>query len=92
MFHRRFSESRARGRAARAFFPSPVARGAMWSSLALTVLLFPAQMRAFFVDCHIELAEVQLADERKAFQGKTRETLCGTCDVHGSLRCSEKDG
>jgi phosphate-selective porin OprO/OprP len=41
MFHRRFFEARAKGHAARAFFPSPVARGAMHSALALAILCSP---------------------------------------------------
>ena len=41
MFHH-FLEAGAKGRAARAFFGSPVARGAMWSGLALAVLFAPA--------------------------------------------------
>ena len=51
------------------------------------------QMRPFFVNGHVELAELQLADKtQSAFQGKTRKTKRGTCDVHNGLRCLEKVG
>jgi len=42
MFHHRFFEAHAKGRAPRAFFPSPVARGALWSGLALAILSAPS--------------------------------------------------
>src|ERR1017187_1297646 len=44
MSHRQFSEgARAEGRAVRAFFHSPVARGALWSGLVLLLAILPAR-------------------------------------------------
>jgi phosphate-selective porin OprO and OprP len=59
MFQRRFTEARAKARAARAFFPSLVARGALASALTLAIL--PVAAWAQSPD---QQADVQSTDQK----------------------------